>query len=101
MRGVDGAHQHPAAPRRRTSRRSCGWPRSTSGCTGSRKLPHTMCFGETRKVNWQSIISVGGARYSVPHALIDERVWARSDGDQLIVVHADGPDGPREVARTR
>jgi hypothetical protein len=63
------------------------------------RVPHTVCFGETRKVSWQSTISVGGARYSVPHELIDERVWARVDGDQLIVVHADGPDGPREVAR--
>jgi hypothetical protein len=63
------------------------------------KLPHTVCFGETRKVSWQSLISVGGARYSVPHELIDERVWARTDGDQLIVVHIDGHKGPREVAR--
>jgi transposase len=63
------------------------------------KLPHTMCFGETRKVSWQSLISVGGARYSVPRELIDERVWVRSDGDQLIVVHVDGHQGPREVAR--
>ena len=47
------------------------------------------------------MISVGGARYSVPHSLIDERVWARADGDELIVVHADGPGGPREVARHR
>ena len=31
------------------------------------RLPHTVCFGETRKVNWQSLISVGGAQYSVPH----------------------------------
>ena len=60
-----------------------------------------MCFGETRKVNWQSLISVGGAQYSVPHELIDERVWARTDGDQLIVVHVDGHQGPREVARHR
>jgi hypothetical protein len=45
-----------------------------------------MCFGETRKVNWQSLISVGGAQYSVPHELIDERVWARSDGEELVVV---------------
>ncbi len=65
------------------------------------KLPHTVCFGETRKVNWQSLISVGGAQYSVPHALIDERVWARTDGDQLIVVHVDGHQGPKEVARHR
>ena len=65
------------------------------------KLPHTVCFGETRKVNWQSLISVGGALYSVPHELINERVWARTDGSQLIVVHVDGHQGPKEVARHR
>jgi transposase len=65
------------------------------------RVPHTVCFGETRKVNWQSLISVGGAQYSVPHELIDERVWARIDGDLLIVVHVDGHQGPREVARHR
>jgi hypothetical protein len=60
-----------------------------------------MCFGETRKVNWQSLISVGGAQYSVPHELIDERVWARTDGEELIVVHLNGHQGPKEVARHR
>ena len=63
------------------------------------RVPHTVCFGETRKVSWQSTISVGGALYSVPHALVDQRVWARVDGEQLVVVHADGIEGPREVAR--
>ena len=62
-------------------------------------LAHTVCFGQTRKVSWQSTISVGGALYSVPSALIDERVWARADGEELVIVHADSPDGPREVAR--
>ena len=65
------------------------------------RLPHTVCFGQTRKVNWQSTISVGGAIYSVPHELVDERVWVRIDGSELIVVHVDGPAGPREVARHR
>jgi hypothetical protein len=65
------------------------------------RVAHTMCFGETRKVNWQSLISVGGAQYSVPHALVDERVWARIDGEELIVVHVDGHHGPKEVARHR
>jgi hypothetical protein len=65
------------------------------------RMPHTLCFGQTRKVNWQSLISVGGAQYSVPHELIDERVWARADGDELIVVHLDGHQGPKEVARHR
>jgi len=63
--------------------------------------PHTVCFGQTRKVSWQSTISVGGAVYSVPHGLIDERVWARAEGEELVVVHAEGPDGPGEVARHR
>lgn len=63
------------------------------------KMPHTVCFGETRKVSWQSTISVGGALYSVPSSLVDERVWARADGAELVVVHADGPGGPLEVAR--
>ena len=63
------------------------------------RLPHTICFGQTRKVNWQSTISVGGAVYSVPHELVDERVWVRIDGSELIVVHVDGSAGPRDVAR--
>jgi transposase len=63
------------------------------------EVPHTVCFGQTRKVTWQSTISVGGALYSVPSALVDERVWARVEGMELVVVHADGPEGPREVAR--
>jgi transposase len=63
------------------------------------KVPHTVCFGQTRRVCRQSTISVGGAVYSVPSKLVDERVWVRADGSELVVVHADGPDGPREVAR--
>ena len=63
------------------------------------RAPHTVCFGETRRVNRESVISVGGARYSVPHDLIDERVWARIDGDQLVVVHVHPDRGPSEVAR--
>lgn len=65
------------------------------------QLPHTVCFGHTRRVSWQSTISVGGAIYSVPSTLVDGRVWARADGSELVVVHADSPDGPREVARHR
>ncbi len=62
-------------------------------------LPHTVCFGQTRRVSWQSTVSVGGALYSVPSTLVDERVWARVDGSELVIVHADRSDGPREVAR--
>lgn len=63
------------------------------------ELAHTVCFGETRRVSWSSTISVGGALYSVPHELIDERVWVRASAEQLIVTHADSAAGPREVAR--
>ena len=61
--------------------------------------PPTLAFGETRRVSWQSTISVGGALYSVPCALVAERVWARVEGEQLVVVHAEAPEGPREIAR--
>jgi hypothetical protein len=37
--------------------------------------PHTLCFGETRKVSRESTVSVGGAIYSVPSSLVEERVW--------------------------
>ncbi len=62
-------------------------------------VPHTVCFGQTRRVSWQSTISVGGALYSVPSTLVDERVWARVDRSELVVVHVDAPQGPCEVAR--
>jgi hypothetical protein len=62
------------------------------------RLPHTLCFGQTRKVDRQATVSVGDAVYSVPHTLIGERVWVRAEGEQLIVVHIDH-QGPQEVAR--
>ena len=65
------------------------------------RLPHTLCFGQTRKVDRQATVSVGDAIYSVPHALIGERVWVRADAEQLVVVHIDPGQGPREVARHR
>lgn len=61
--------------------------------------PHTICFGETRKVSRESTVSVGRAIYSVPHELVGERVWARAHDGELVVVAADGAHGPREVAR--
>jgi hypothetical protein len=62
------------------------------------RVPHTLCFGQTRKVDRQATVSVGDAIYSVPHELIGERVWVRAEGEQLIVVHVDQAEGPREVA---
>jgi transposase len=65
------------------------------------EVPHTVCFGQTRKVSWQSTISVGGALYSVPSALVDERVWARVEGSELVVVHADGREARARWRATR
>jgi transposase len=63
------------------------------------RLPHTLCFGLQRKVSPQSTVSLGDAIYSVPHELIGEPVWVRAEAEQLIVVHIDQAQGPREVAR--
>lgn len=65
------------------------------------RRPHTLCFGLQRKVDRQATVSLGDAIYSVPHELIGEPVWVRSDGEQLVVVHVDETKGPREVARHR
>lgn len=59
----------------------------------------TVAFGTTRRVNWDATISVEGVRYSVPHQLVDTRVWARMAGDELIVTAVDPEHGPTEVAR--
>lgn len=66
----------------------------------------TVAFGTTRRVNWDSTISVEGVRYSVPHELVDTRVWARFAGDELIVTairpcggNGSGLGEPVEVAR--
>jgi hypothetical protein len=60
--------------------------------------PFATVFGQTRKVTWDSTISVGGVRYSVPCGLIDERVWVRIVGEEVVVTHL-GEQGPTEVAR--
>ncbi len=59
---------------------------------------HTLAFGEARTVDRDATIRYGSARYSVPHTLVGERVWARVSGDELVIVDA-APIGAREVAR--
>ncbi|GLZ09619.1 hypothetical protein Acsp03_70850 [Actinomadura sp. NBRC 104412] len=60
--------------------------------------PFTIAFGQTRRVRWDATVSVDGVRYSVPHELIDTRVWVRFHGDELIVT-AITDDGAQVVAR--
>lgn len=59
---------------------------------------HTLAFGTDRTVDRDSTIRFGSARYSVPHILIGEKVWARVSGDELVIVDV-APTGAREVAR--
>jgi hypothetical protein len=59
---------------------------------------HTIAFGVTRLVDDDSTLRFGSARYSVPHALVGERVWVRVAGDELVVTFA-ARDGAREMAR--
>lgn len=60
--------------------------------------PFTAAFGETRAVGWSSTFNHRGARYSVPHAWVDQRVWVRVEGDDVVVV-ATPASGPVEIAR--
>jgi hypothetical protein len=62
--------------------------------------PYTAAFGESRRVGWSSVVSYRGARYSVPHAHCDTRVWVRTAGDEVIIVAGEG-SGAKEVARHR
>lgn len=61
-------------------------------------LAHTLAFGADRTVDDDSTIRFGSARYSVPHILIGEKVWARVSGDELVIVDVSA-SGAREVAR--
>lgn len=63
--------------------------------------PYAAAFGQTRSVCRDSTISVGGVRYSVPYRLVDEKVWVREHGDELVIVHLDPVHGATEVARHR
>ena len=60
----------------------------------------TAAFGITRRVTRLALVSYRGSHYSVPHHLVDETVWVRVEGDELIVVEA-LPEGLEEVARHR
>jgi len=61
-------------------------------------IAFTAAFGQTRKVSWSSTISFGGVTYSVPHRLVDNEVWVRVDGDEIVATHLSAK-GAVEVAR--
>lgn len=61
----------------------------------------TSAFGETRRVGWDATISVGGVRYSVPHQLVDSRVWTRMTGDEPWSPSSTPTPGPARSPATR
>lgn len=63
--------------------------------------PYVGAFGDTRVVTRSCVITLGNVAYSVPHQLVDEQVWVRVDGDEVVIVHVDDVHGAREVARHR
>ena len=60
----------------------------------------TAVFGVSRSVTWSCMISWRNARYSVPHAHADTRVWVREHAGEVIVTAID-VNGPSEIARHR
>ncbi len=68
----------------------------------------TAAFGETRSVSRTATFSFGGVTYSVPHTLIDQVVWVRVDGDEIVVTHmaalgaveVSRHSGPRQATRS-
>ena len=58
----------------------------------------TAVFGVSRAVSWSCTVSWGNARYSVPHAYADTKVWVREDGGELVVTAIDAK-GPIELCR--
>jgi hypothetical protein len=63
-------------------------------------VPFTAAPGVTRKADRLSLVSFEGGRYSIPHQLAGQVVWARRHGEDVVIVHA-GEHGPAEVARHR
>ena len=62
--------------------------------------PYTAAFGESRAVSWSQTVHYGGARYSVPKAWRDLRVWVRVDsGDSQVVIVGDNGAGMVEIVR--
>jgi transposase len=60
--------------------------------------PYIAALGERRVVTRSCVISLGNVRYSVPHRLVDQQVFVRVEGDEVVIAHQ-GRDGVVEVAR--
>ena len=97
---VHGGCQHAAAPRNASAAGDPARPRARASAPAAAAAAHAVLRADPQG-RPPSDVSVGDAIYSVPHELIGERVWVRAEGEQLVVVHIDQLQGPREVARHR
>jgi hypothetical protein len=82
LRGLLRAGQRPRAPDHRSGAGGDAG-RGERAPAPALGLPHTLCFGETRKVSRQVTISIGRSPTRSPHELVGERVWARATDEQL------------------
>lgn len=62
------------------------------------KEPYAAALGETRTVNRDQTIRFGSVRYSTPPGHVDQEVWCRVVGEELVIVARDGR-GLAEIAR--
>jgi transposase len=60
--------------------------------------PYTAALGETRQVEENQTIRFGSVRYSLPKLWVDQEVWCRVQGDELVIVGRD-QRGLREIVR--
>jgi hypothetical protein len=60
--------------------------------------PYTAALGETRGVRSNQTIRFGSVPYSLPKAWVDQEVWCRVEGEELVVVGRDEV-GLREIVR--
>ena len=65
--------------------------------------PYTAALGETRRVGDDQTIRFGSVRYSTPREWVDNEVWCRVEGEELVIVGKSVRDGRtgelREAAR--
>ncbi|HEX2646371.1 MAG TPA: IS21 family transposase, partial [Candidatus Dormibacteraeota bacterium] len=60
--------------------------------------PYTAALGETRRVGSNQTIRFGSVPYSLPRSWVDQEVWCRVEGEELVVVGRDEV-GLREIIR--
>jgi hypothetical protein len=60
--------------------------------------PYTAALGETRRVENNQTIRFGSVRYSLPKAWVEQEVWCRVEGEELVIVGRD-ENGLREIIR--